>query len=213
MCAICCAPDIAYVVGVLACFISKPRQEHWVRVKGVLQYLKQTADYGIIYGLEDASLEGYTDSDYAADPDKRRSTGAYVFLLAGGAISWGSKLLPTVATCTSTMEAQYMANGIGAKEALWLRKVMETLYGVAVSVQMYCDNVGALAQMHNPVGHQKAKHIDVLHHFLRERVARGKVKVEYVATENMVADLLTKAVGKQQHEKFSKAMGLTSVQL
>jgi transposase InsO family protein len=209
--ATCTRPDIAYAVGVLARFISKPRQKHWVRVKGVLQYLKQTADYGIIYGLEDALLEGYTDSDYAADPDKRRSTGGYVFLLAGGAISWGSKLLPTVAT--SIMEAEYMANGNGAKEALWLRKVMETLYGVTVSVQIYCDNVGALAQMHNPVGHQKAKHIDVLHHFLRGRVARGEVKVEYVATENMVADLLTKALGKQQHEKFSKAMGLTSVQL
>jgi hypothetical protein len=134
-----------------------------------------------------------------------------VFLLAGGAISWGSKVLPTVAT--STMEAEYMANGNGAKEALWLRKVMETLYGAAGSVQMNSDSSGALAQMHNPVGHQKAKHIDVLHHFLRERVARGEVKVDYIATEDMVADVLTKALGKTQHEKFSKAMGLTSVQL
>jgi hypothetical protein len=117
--------DMAYAVGVLARFISKPREEHWAHVKSVLHYLKQTAEYGIIYGLEDAPLEGYADSDYAVDPDKRRSTGGYVFLLAGGAISWGSKVLPTVAT--STMEAEYMANGNGAKEALWLRKVMETL--------------------------------------------------------------------------------------
>jgi hypothetical protein len=67
--------------------------------------------------------------------------------------------------------------------------------------------------MHNPVGHQRAKHIDVLHHFLSERVARGEVKVDYIATEDMVADVLTKALGKTQHEKFNKAMGLTSVQL
>jgi hypothetical protein len=62
--------------------------------------------------------------------------------MAGGAISWGSKLLPTVAT--STMEAEYMAHGNGVKEALWLRKLMETLYGAAGSVQMYCDSAGAL---------------------------------------------------------------------
>jgi hypothetical protein len=103
--------------------------------------------------------------------------------MAGGAISWGSKLLPTVAT--STMEAEYMANGNATKEALWLRKVMETLCGMAVSVQMCCDSAGALAQMHNPVGHQRAGHIDVLHHFLQERVARGEVKVDHVATENL----------------------------
>jgi hypothetical protein len=81
------------------------------------------------------------------------------------------ELLPTVAT--ATMEAEYMAKGNGTKEALWLRKVVETLYGMAISVQMYCDSAGALAQMHNPVGHQMAKHIDVLHHFLRERSQGG----------------------------------------
>jgi hypothetical protein len=78
---------------------------------------------------------------------------------------------------------------------------------------MYSDSSGALAQLHNPVGHQRAKHIDVLHHFLRERVGRDEVKVDYIATEDMVVGVLTKALGKTRHEKFSKAMGLTSVQL
>jgi hypothetical protein len=98
----------------------------------------------------DRAARGYADSDYAANPDKRRSTGGFVFLLAWGAISWGSKLLPTVAT--SIMEAEYMAHGNGVKKALWLRKLMETLYGAAGSTQLYCDSAGALAQIHNPVG-------------------------------------------------------------
>jgi hypothetical protein len=75
---------------------------------------------------------------------------ATCFSWQGEAISWGSKLLPTVVT--STMEAEYMANGNATKEALWLRKVMGTLCGMAVSVQMYCDSAGALAQVHNTVG-------------------------------------------------------------
>jgi hypothetical protein len=146
----CTRPDMAFAIGVLARFISAPREEHRMRVKAVRHYLKETVDYAIIYGAASTPLEGYADSDYAADPDKRRSTGGYVFLMAGGAITWGSKLLPTVAT--STMEAEYMAHSNGVKEALWLRKLMTTLFGVAGSVQLYCESVGALAQMHNPVG-------------------------------------------------------------
>jgi hypothetical protein len=78
-------------------------------------------------GGEVFNIEGYCDSDNAADPDKRRSTGGYVFVLAGRAISWGSKLLPTVAR--STLEAEYLASAWGAKEALWLHKLMTTLRG------------------------------------------------------------------------------------
>jgi hypothetical protein len=189
----CTWPDMASAVGVLARFIFKPRQEHWVRAQGVLQYLKQTAECGIIYRLQDTPLEGYADSDFKADPGKCRSTGGYVFLMAGGAISWGSKLLSTVAT--STMKAEHMANGNTTREAIWPCKVMETLCGMAVSVQMYCDIAGALAQMYNPVGRRRAKHIDVLHHSLRKRVARGEVKVDHIATEDMVADVPTKASG------------------
>jgi hypothetical protein len=62
--------------------------------------------------------------------------------------------------------------------------------------------------MHNPVGHQSVKHIDVQHHFVRVRLARGEIKVSYIPIENMVADVL----GKALHEKFSKRMGLTKVQ-
>ena len=85
----CTRPDMAFAVGVLARFISKPREEHWARVKGVLHYLKETADYGIIYGAADSRLEGYADSDFAADPDRLRSTGGYVFTLAGGRYQLG----------------------------------------------------------------------------------------------------------------------------
>jgi hypothetical protein len=155
-------------------------------------------------------LEGFTDAGYAADPDKRRSTGGYVFMLVNGAISWASKLLPTVAV--STMEARYMAAAWAAKEALWLRKLLTTLLGNAQAVQMCCDNQGALRLMHNPCNHQRAKHIEVVHHFLRERVARGEIKVDFCRSEDMVADVLTKAVPKAKHELCCELMGLIDVE-
>jgi len=204
-------PDLAYAVGLLARFMATPRQEHWSRVKQVLQYLRKTANRGLMLGGGDFKLEGYCDSDYAADPDKRRSTGGYVFLLAGSAVSWGSKLLPTVAT--STLEAEYMASAWGAKEALWLRKLMTTLRGAkgAEGVVLHCDNQGALALQRNPTSHQRAKHIDVAHHFVRERVARGEIKVQYCPTQDMLADLFTKALAKPKHEEFCGRLGLVDV--
>jgi hypothetical protein len=68
-----------------------------------------------------------------------------------------------------------------AKEALWLRKLLVTLLGNAQAVQMFCDNQGTCARglMHNPSSHQRAKHVDVVHHFLLERVARGEIRLPF----------------------------------
>lgn len=77
-----------------------------------------------------------------------------------------------------------------AKEALWLRKLLATLTGdVGGAVEIFCDNQGALAVMRIPCSHQRAKHIDVQHHFFRERVARGEVSVAYCPTDAQHADV------------------------
>ena len=209
----CTRPDIAHVVGLLARFMAKPRVEHWQCVKWVLQYLKKTQSLGLLYGATDElKFEGYSDSDYAADPDKRRSTGGFVFMFAGGAVEWSSKLLPTVAT--STMEAEYMSASAAVKTALWTRKLMATMHGDEESLQgvkLYCDNQAALALMKNPVHHQRAKHIDVCHHFIQERVARGELIVEYTPTKEMPADILTKALPKPQFEYHRSKLGLVEI--
>lgn len=203
----CTRPDIAFAVGLLARFMSKPRREHLAYARGILHYLKKTEQCGITFsGSMGLELIGYSDADYAADPDKRRTTGGHVFTMAGGAISWASKLLPTVAT--STLEAEYMATAWATKELLWLRKLMATFQGSVQCGILRCDNQGALALMRNPTSHARAKHIDVCHHFVRERVSRGDLKVEYCQTGDMIADIMTKALTKAKHEKFMAELGV-----
>ncbi|KAJ9525587.1 hypothetical protein QJQ45_003387 [Haematococcus lacustris] len=185
----CTRPDIAYAVGALARHMAAPTQQHWTAAKAVLSYLKGTASQGLVFGGND-SLQGYCDADYAGDKDTARSTTGYVFTLHGAAISWSSRLQPTVAM--STAEAEYMAASGAVKEAVWLRKLMQDLGLPGTCVNLMCDNQAALQLLNNPMASTRSKHISVHHHFARERAARGEVMFTYCSTSEMVADVMTK---------------------
>ena len=99
-------PDIAYAVGNVARFSSKPTTQHWCAVKRIMKYLKGTLNYGLLYDTT-GDLTGYSDVDWAGDLDDRKSTSGYVFKMSGAAISWNSKKQTCVALYTA--EAGYMA--------------------------------------------------------------------------------------------------------
>jgi hypothetical protein len=84
--------DISHAVGVVGRYMENPGKEHWAAVKWVLWYLRGTRDYCITYNGGCELVCGYVDYDFVGDLDKMRSTSGYVFTLAGGAISWMSKL-------------------------------------------------------------------------------------------------------------------------
>ena len=189
--------------------MSKPTVEHWQAAKGVLRYVAGTCNVGILYRKDAGVFSAYCDADYAGDLDSRRSTTGYVFIMSGGAISWSSKLQATVAV--STVEAEYMAASAAVKEALWLRMLVAD-FGVDLgTVNIWCDNQGCIRVSDNQLSSIRSKHIDVIHHFVRERVARKEVKFTYCNTEAMVADIFTKPVPAQKLMKCKIAMGLTDL--
>jgi hypothetical protein len=199
-------PDIAFAVGALARHLAQPTTAHWHAAQHVLRYLAGTRSLGIMYGSNKPLLLGYSDADFAGDPDSRKSTSGYVFLLCGGAVSWSSRKQATVAA--STTEAEYMACASAVKEALWLRMLLNDL-GVAVGpVNIMADNQSAIKIMRNPVSSMRSKHIDVAHHFVRERIARKEVVVAYVSTDAMVADVMTKALPTVKHVACCNGMGM-----
>jgi hypothetical protein len=199
-------PDISYSVGVLSRHLSNPSMIHWITAKGVLRYLSSTADYGITYSKKTPGFLGYCDSDYAGDTISRHSTTGYVFVLNGGAITWASKKQSTVAA--STTEAEYIAAGAAVKEGLWLRKLTQDLHIDIGQVQIMGDNQSALKLLRNPVSSVRTKHIDIVHHFARERVLRNEVGFTYISTDQQVADVLTKALPAAKHQFCCKGMGV-----
>ena len=204
---ICTRPDIAQAVGALARHMANPTTDHWTAAKTVLRYLTGTPDIGITFGAGPPGLQVFCDADHAGDIDTRRSTTGYAFIFNGGAISWASRLQPTVAA--STTEAEYIAAATTIKEGLWLRKLFQDLSLDLHTVAICADSQTALKLLKNPIVSNRSKHIDVVHHFARERVARNEVTFEYISTESMVADALTKPVPATKFNFCRAGMGLS----
>ena len=123
----------------------------------------------------------------------------WVFVAAGGATNWQSQKQKCIAQ--STVEAEYMAACAACKEAVWQTAVWGQA-GLSSDDPMVilCDNQGAMALAKNPEHHARSKHIDVRYHYVRQVVADGVVRLEYVASANQAADQLTKPLSKPQHE-------------
>jgi len=103
-----------------------------------------------------------------------------------------------------------MASTQATKEAIWMTKFMKELGYMKENKAMVirCDNQGAISLTKNPMQHARTKHIDVQHHFVQKWVENGEVTFEYCLTEDMVADVLTKALPKEQHNKLISMFGL-----
>ena len=105
-------------------------------------------------------------------------------------------------------EAEYMAAAAAVKEALWLRKLF-VAFGMNVTpVHMFSDNQAAIKLIKHPIASLRSKHIDVQHHFVRERAARGEVLFEYCSSGDMVADCMTKPLTVSRFSKCLAGMGV-----
>jgi hypothetical protein len=127
--------------------------------------------------------------------------------VAGGSVSWASKKQPTIAL--SMVEAKYMAASNATKEAIWLRILLEDLSFVQIqATTIHGDNQGCIALSQSTVAHSCAKHIDIQHHFICQRIANAEVELRYCPTQDMLADILTKQLPHEAFEKFRKALGV-----
>eukprot|EP00873_Tetraselmis_striata_P036325 jgi/Tetstr1/456589/TSEL_004123.t1 len=200
-------PDIAEAVSKLCRVMAKPEERHWQAAKRVLRYLKGTKTLGLTFsgGKADGLLHGYCDADWAGDVVSRRSTTGFVFMLCGAAVSWKSQLQATVAL--STAEAEYMALCAAVCEALFLRELLRELCcAQSEATVIFEDNQSCIALTRNPMTHGRSKHIAIKYHFTREKVLSGEVAIEYCPTAQMVADALTKALGRLKHAEFAMQM-------
>jgi hypothetical protein len=229
----CTRPDLAFASSVLSRYGSNPGMPHWRAVKRVLQYLNHTSQYAISYHGRPVSaskssdqtnsqavISGYCDSDWGSNVDTRKSIAGYIFVLAGGAVSWAAKCQPTVAL--STVEAEYMSYSLASRDAMWWRQFLNQLYYRTKATELYsnslsptiiyADNQGAIALASNPEFHQRTKHISIIWHYIRELITNKQIKLSYLQTSEMAADFLTKSLPQLSLTRCCTAVGLTNCQ-
>jgi hypothetical protein len=186
----------------------RAKEEHWVAAKHVLRYLRGTMEYGLRYlGGDGVRLQGYTDSDWAGSEADRKSTSGCCFNLGSTVITWFSRKQTSVAL--SSTEAEYMATSMESCEAIWLRKLLTRLFDQELDpMVIYCDNQSCIKLSENPVFHDRSKHIEIRYHFIRDRIQKGAVKLQYISTDEQVADILTKPLVKGKFVFFRDKLGV-----
>lgn len=177
-------------------------------VKRIYRYLKGTTNYGLLFQkkCKEKGLQVFSDSDFAGDAATRRSRTGIVSIYLGAAISWLSQKQRCV-TLSST-EAEYVAASEGTKELIWLKSLLNEVIKISCTPTLLMDNVGAIKLAKNPEFHKRTKHVEVKYHFVREKYQEGSICVEHVSTEDMVADIMIKPLGRQKFERFRQRLGL-----
>ncbi|KAK1648532.1 hypothetical protein QYE76_066337 [Lolium multiflorum] len=153
------------------CYYCKEKG-HWKR--NCSKYLADLKSGLVKKKKEELVVTSYTDASWNTDPDDSKSQSGYVFILNGAAVSWSS----SKQVAKSSTESEYIAASEASSEAVWMKRFIVEL-GVVPSaldpLVIYCDNMGAIANAHEPRSHKRLKHIKLRYHSIREynRQLRG----------------------------------------
>ncbi|GJT80010.1 retrovirus-related pol polyprotein from transposon TNT 1-94 [Tanacetum coccineum] len=202
-------PDLQFAICMCAWYQAWPTKKHLNAVKRIFRYLKGTVHQGLWY-LKDSSiaLTAFADADHVGCQDTRRSTSGSMQLLGDRLVSWSSKRQKSIAI--SSTEAEYIALFGCSAQILWMRSQL-TDYGFGFNkIPMYCDNKSVIALCCNNVQHSRSKHIDIRFHFIKEHVENGVIELYFVNTEYQLADIFTKALGRNRIEFLINKLGMRS---
>uniref|UniRef100_A0A1B6FTN5 Reverse transcriptase Ty1/copia-type domain-containing protein n=1 Tax=Cuerna arida TaxID=1464854 RepID=A0A1B6FTN5_9HEMI len=202
-------PDLCYPISFLSRFQDRVSEELWSALKRILRYIKGTLELNLVYRKGgNLQLEGFVDADWAGDAEARHSTSGYLFRIGSATVSWSSKRQTTVAL--SSTEAEYVALSFSVTEACFIRKILKDLritQPVGCPTTIFEDNQSAI-QIANSEENKRLKHVAVRFHYVKEKLKDGTVMLQYISTQDQLADILTKPLGRLSFQKLREGCGL-----
>ncbi|CAI7840541.1 unnamed protein product, partial [Closterium sp. NIES-54] len=190
----CTRPDLAYPLSLLARYVARGihRKVHWDDVKMALHFLCSTLGMGLMLGGRGSVLlTGHSDASWADNLATQRSSQGYTFSLGSGSVSWRSTCSSSVLGCSC--EAEIYAGTMAAQELRWLTYLLTDLGERPRSPPVL------------------TKHIAIRYFLARELQQRGQLALSFVASRANTADVITKALGSGDHQRYCTALGLLSV--
>ena len=221
--------DIFFALDWLSQYLSDSAEHYEHTLKKLLQYICSTADLKIIYRLsESQNLIEYSDSDYTSDKQNQKSVLDHVYMLEEESISWISQKQKSVTT--SITETEYIIIFMCTKTEIWLIQILKdmrldkyldsNLYCVSIqenethkkilSLQLRDDNQTVLTLIKNVHVHERSKHIDVVYHHIQNLHQRNQIKVDFMFSQNMIVNDLTKSLSRQNFKNFVNQLRLVS---
>ena len=185
-------------------------QQQWDLGLDVVRYLKGAQNLELTYRRhenQEMDIVAYADSDFANDTMTGKSVYGYVIFVGGNAVQWKSKKAQTTATSTTIAEIDAVYHC--ATDCKWMGEFLVSL-GIrkTANFKVYCDNQSAVKVLQGEKYLDQTKHETVKIEYLRDLIRSGVMSVEWIGTDNMIADGLTKGLGRNKFDKFVRNVGL-----
>ena len=161
-------------------------------------------------------LIGYSDASWGNTPEERRSVSGFAFKYGPCLLTWKSSRQKSIAL--STAEAEYMALSDAAREAIYMRWLLNSILGIGdrdeldsqPPVKIFEDNQAAIRMAINPTSHDRSKHIDIRYNYVRDKVLAGKLDIVYIPTKEQAADIFTKTLNPVMFKEARNLLGMTN---
>ena len=190
-----------------------PLDSHWTVVKRILRYLKGTLFHGLLLQPTSVTkplvIRAFCDADWASDVDDRRSTSGTAIFLGPNLISWWSRKQKV--TARSSTEAEYRSIAQTSTELTWIHTLLTELQVSFTTPVIFCDNQSAVSIAHNPVFHNRTKHMEIDVFFVREKILAKQLTIVHVPALDQWADILTKPLSASRFEVLRGKLNVKSV--
>lgn len=207
-------PDVAFAVSRLARFNQKPDQTHHDAADRLLQYLYRTRSLAIRLGGTQSIMSFLcaSDASFADNTLDRKSSQGYVMMLFGGPIAWRASKQTTVTT--SSTEAELLALSETAKEAIFASRMLNELdVQIDNPLTIQCDNTQTIRLLTEDSAKltTKLRHVDIHRHWLRQEYQGDRIRLNWVPSAEMVADVMTKSLSRQRHLAFQEMLSMEDI--
>ncbi|CAM8882254.1 unnamed protein product [Rhodiola kirilowii] len=203
-------PDFAYPVHNLSQFMQRPTNDHLQAVHRVLRIVKGAPAQGLLFSSRaDLTLNAYCDADWASCPVTRKSVTGYCITLGSCAVSWKTKKQSVISR--SSAESEYRSMAATCCELTWLARLLGDLkVPVTHPIKLHCDNKAAIHIAHNPIFHEKTKHVELDCHLVRAHVSSKFIKPVHLPTLDQPVDLFTKPLTLDHLHHMCSKLGISN---